>query len=226
MRTMPAKAKSVTSVPRETGDRARGRVTVLLAAAKTFARLGYDGARIDDIATELGSTKGRVYHYYESKGQILDDLLRYGADVFIKTIEPIATDKAESPAQRIQRMAYEHVLLLVQPERGVQAVSLVTHHIVVERGSSGPKRSRHFRHIADQRDRYQSCWRAVIDQGRRDGVFKVDDLDLTVKAVLGVLNWVSVWYRPTPSDTLLGRQAIARGLASYVLNGLGSRSAY
>ena len=37
---------------------------VLDAAAAVLARRGYDGTSIDDIADELGTTKGGVYHYY------------------------------------------------------------------------------------------------------------------------------------------------------------------
>jgi AcrR family transcriptional regulator len=217
---MSSRPRAISTLIENADIPATGRVAVLLAAAKTFARLGYDGARIDDIAAELGSTKGRVYHYYASKSQILDDLLTYGADKFIGAVEPIAKAKGITPTQRIERMAIEHVLLLVQPERGVQAVALVTHHIVVERGTAAPQGSRRFRHIADKRDRYQSLWRAVIEQGRRDGSFHAPDIGLTVKAVLGVLNWVAIWYRPAASDTHASRLAIAEGLARYVLLGL------
>src|SRR5690625_7272262 len=44
---------------------------VLDAAAKVFARQGYDESSIDDIADELGATKGRVYHYFRTKADLL-----------------------------------------------------------------------------------------------------------------------------------------------------------
>ncbi|MCL6627892.1 MAG: TetR/AcrR family transcriptional regulator, partial [Alicyclobacillus shizuokensis] len=40
---------------------------ILAAAAEVFARNGYVGTRIDDIASAAGISKGLIYHYFGGK---------------------------------------------------------------------------------------------------------------------------------------------------------------
>jgi AcrR family transcriptional regulator len=44
---------------------------ILEAAKKVFARLGFERARVDDIAEESGLSKGTLYWYFESKDAII-----------------------------------------------------------------------------------------------------------------------------------------------------------
>ena len=47
------------------------RQDVLLAAARTFNRLGFHIATLDDVAAELGVTKPAIYYYATSKDELL-----------------------------------------------------------------------------------------------------------------------------------------------------------
>ncbi len=51
---------------------------ILQAALKVFAGKGFNGATINMIAKEAGIAKGLMYSYYESKEQLLGELLRFG----------------------------------------------------------------------------------------------------------------------------------------------------
>jgi AcrR family transcriptional regulator len=55
--------------------RARTRAALLDAAARVYARRGFDGATIDEIAEEAGFTKGAVYDHFGSKENLLFALL-------------------------------------------------------------------------------------------------------------------------------------------------------
>jgi AcrR family transcriptional regulator len=55
--------------------RARTRAALLKAAARVYARRGFDGATIDEIAEEAGFTKGAVYDHFGSKENLLFALL-------------------------------------------------------------------------------------------------------------------------------------------------------
>jgi AcrR family transcriptional regulator len=48
---------------------------ILQAALKVFARLGLDQARMDDIVTEAGLSKGALYWYFKSKDEIIIAIL-------------------------------------------------------------------------------------------------------------------------------------------------------
>ena len=47
---------------------------ILEAAEQIFAEVGFDGARVDDIASKAGVNKALIYYYFESKDAILDSL--------------------------------------------------------------------------------------------------------------------------------------------------------
>lgn len=51
---------------------------ILQAALKIFASKGFNGATINMIAKEAGIAKGLMYSYYESKEQLLGELLKFG----------------------------------------------------------------------------------------------------------------------------------------------------
>ena len=77
------------------------RRVILDAAVKVFAREGFHGCRVADIADEAGVAYGLVYHYFRSKDEILDTLFleRWGL-----MLEEIARVDAE-PAPVREKLA-------------------------------------------------------------------------------------------------------------------------
>jgi AcrR family transcriptional regulator len=49
---------------------------ILDAAVRTFAAKGYHGSRVGDIAEEAGVAYGLVYHYFDSKEDVLETIFR------------------------------------------------------------------------------------------------------------------------------------------------------
>lgn len=47
---------------------------ILSVAERIFSEVGFDGARVDDIAKEAGVNKSLIYYYFKSKDEILDTL--------------------------------------------------------------------------------------------------------------------------------------------------------
>jgi TetR/AcrR family transcriptional regulator, fatty acid metabolism regulator protein len=56
------------------GRAAEKRRQILDAAIRVFARQGFHSARVSDIAEEAGVAYGLVYHYFDSKDQMLNEL--------------------------------------------------------------------------------------------------------------------------------------------------------
>ena len=55
-------------------DSINSKQRILGAAEQIFAEVGFDGARVDDIASKAGVNKALIYYYFESKDAILDEL--------------------------------------------------------------------------------------------------------------------------------------------------------
>jgi AcrR family transcriptional regulator len=72
------------------------RRVILDAAVRVFARQGFHTCRVSDIADEAGVAYGLVYHYFESKDQVLDTLFLERWDVLLDAIRE--TDALDIPA--------------------------------------------------------------------------------------------------------------------------------
>jgi TetR/AcrR family fatty acid metabolism transcriptional regulator len=62
------------------------RRVILDAAVRVFARQGFHTCRVSDIADEAGVAYGLVYHYFNSKDEILDTLFLERWNILIATI--------------------------------------------------------------------------------------------------------------------------------------------
>jgi AcrR family transcriptional regulator len=56
------------------GYKEEAKRTILETAAGVFATKGYNDAKMDDVAKELGVSKGAVYQYFGSKDQLFQEL--------------------------------------------------------------------------------------------------------------------------------------------------------
>jgi len=52
------------------------REKILKTATKIFARKGFDGARVDEIAQKAGVNKALIYYYFKSKEEILEEIMK------------------------------------------------------------------------------------------------------------------------------------------------------
>ena len=65
---------------------------ILDAAIRVFARRGFHACRVSDVADEAGVAYGLVYHYFDSKEEILNTLFRERWQIMLDAI--VAIDKA------------------------------------------------------------------------------------------------------------------------------------
>ncbi len=85
-------------------DERRGEI--LTAALAVFAELGYRQATLNDVADRVGVTKGCLYHYFESKEQLLVALLRERVASAVRAEEELVTT-AGGPGDQLLRSLLE-----------------------------------------------------------------------------------------------------------------------
>ena len=85
-------------------DAAVRRRQILDAAVRVFARQGFHGCRVSDIADEAGVAYGLVYHYFSSKEEILDTLFLERWDVMLEAISEVDAS-SRSPREKLQAIA-------------------------------------------------------------------------------------------------------------------------
>jgi AcrR family transcriptional regulator len=91
---------------RVSGQQARTLATrrrLLAAAEKTFARDGFEAARLEDIAGLAGYTRGAFYAHFRSKEDIFFVLLEDWVGERIREVQAVLA-KQESPAKRLRAL--------------------------------------------------------------------------------------------------------------------------
>lgn len=193
-----------------------GRNAVLTAAAEAFTTRGYAATSIDDIADRLGATKGRVYHYFRTKGEIFVGIHRRALELAIEAISPYTNGPA-SPCERLWAMAEAHAELMMNE---TSFMRLAVQHAEMSLASEGRTRQEDIDGVFALRADYEARFEDVITQGIEAGEFTGNDAGLMAKAVLGSLNWMSVWYNPRADGDLARKQEIAEAMANFVVGGL------
>jgi TetR/AcrR family fatty acid metabolism transcriptional regulator len=93
---------AVTARAQAAADRRR---QILDAAVRVFARQGFHGCRVSDIADEAGVAYGLVYHYFRSKEEVLDTLFLERWDVLVATIDEVAAREDMAPRDQLHVIA-------------------------------------------------------------------------------------------------------------------------
>jgi len=77
---------------------------ILDAAVRVFARQGFHSTRVSDIADEADVAYGLVYHYFQSKDKVLDELFTERWSLLLEAIEQ-ADGSEREPREKLAAVA-------------------------------------------------------------------------------------------------------------------------
>lgn len=192
------------------------KLRILDAAATAFATHGVDQTSIDDIARALGATKGKIYHHFGSKGELVCAIRKHSVQLTLDRVSPYF-EADTPPPKKFHAMAEAHVVAMIS--------ELAYHRVVVEemRGSgtgsiTGSERQLRLEITALQSE-YEDMFRSVLAAGIASGAFRDQDLSVTVRSFLMMLHAPIYWYQPRgPQNS----QTIATQLADMALGAVAS----
>ena len=87
------------------------------AISKLFARNGYHGTSIRDIATELGINKSTLYHYIGSKEEALFKMIYSGMEYAVDTLGKIAAMDLPAEQRLVEILRFYIRSFCSDPER-------------------------------------------------------------------------------------------------------------
>ena len=112
------------------------RDAILDLAAHCFAQRSYHAASMNDIAEAGGTSKARLYHYYESKEAILFDLLdRYTQ----RLLSIVGETEAAAQRQQLDERATLHELIrrfLAEYQTSATRHAALLHDVPLDRKST------------------------------------------------------------------------------------------
>lgn len=178
---------------------------VVLVAGKLFAEQGFNGTSLKDIADEVGVLKGSLYHYIDSKEDLLYEVIKTGNQGLGENMR-ICDHFASSPAEQLVAFCYGHILLNAVHDRIDRGIVFIQD----AKYLATDKRQQIF---AD-RDVYQGYLRSIISRGIAANIFDQDiDQRMCSFATLGVLTSYIRWYKPEGTVT---PHSLARESAAFV----------
>jgi AcrR family transcriptional regulator len=180
---------------------------LLAAATRLFADQGYDRTSVQEIVEAAGVTKGALYHYFGSKDDLLHEI--YGRLLRLQQERLDAVADREAPvATRLRDAAADVVVTTIDNLDDARIFFRSMHQL------SDDKQKQ----VRAERRRYHERFRALIEEGQRDGVFSDETpADLVVDYHFGSVHHLSSWYRP---EGPLSPQQVGEHLAGLLLRAL------
>lgn len=196
---------------------------LLDAAASAFTTHGFNAASIDLIAHQANVTKGSVYYYYRSKGELFFAVHKRAMSVNLQAQIPIYEDGSLEPSLKLFRMVRQHALLMMEhlnyQKVVVQGIERHRH------ASTTPQEREAFEEALVMRRAYEDMFHQVIRSGVAAGKYVDANTSFATKAILGALNWITVWYEPRETSTPDFRAQLAEQMANQALFGIAIRPA-
>jgi AcrR family transcriptional regulator len=136
---------------------------ILDAAVVVFARQGYGGCRVSDIADEAGVAYGLVYHYFRSKDAVLDTLFLERWNVLVDVIRDV--ERREMPVPEKLHAIAAFIIDSYRYDPDLMKVIIVE----VTRAANTFGRT----HLAKIREAYEAI-ADIVEEGQRRGELRAD----------------------------------------------------
>lgn len=209
--TSASSGRPKTRTTGEGGSRRRGKGSPALAserrehlvklAADLFAEKGFQATTVRNIAEEAGILSGSLYHHFDSKESIVDEILAGFFNEIMSAYQGVI-DEGRDPRETIAglvRIAFG----TLEPHRA--AITVMQNDWNYLKGMD------RFSYLTKSEHEVEKMWVDTIKAGQARGLFR-DDVDpkLTYRMIRDTV-WVAVrWFKP-------GGRLNAQGLADHYL---------
>ncbi|HTW59337.1 MAG TPA: TetR/AcrR family transcriptional regulator [Terriglobales bacterium] len=163
------------------------RQEILRTAARLFQQRGYDATSMNDVAAALKLSKGGLYHHFQSKDEILFEIMNHAMDITQERVLAPVRNIAD-PESRLRTLIRLHIEVVLSPRDREITVMLHENHplppALRKRINTRKKEYVHFvENLIAEVQRVRQAKGAVT---ARAAAF----------ALLGMVNWIYQWYKP------------------------------
>ena len=181
------------------------RAQILKAAAQVFARRGYTAATMNEVAAASGVSKATLYHYFNDKHALLEDIVRSHVARLERLVEPVADDLVVVAADDLRDL----IRRFMQAYADAQS----EHRVLTEDVKFLDERARAA--VLEGQRHVVAAFARGIAACRHD---LAADLHKPVAMLLfGMINWTFTWLRPQGS---LSHEALGEMVADLFFGGL------
>ena len=160
------------------------RASILKEAASQFYAKGYDGTRIDEIASSLGVTKPFIYYHFKNKTEILDEICVRATAISGETLEAeIAAH--DQVIDQLRSAVRQLVLEVIANQVGIAICFREEKYISPEARVK----------LEANRRQFDGLLNDLLARADSDGIISVDDAQIAAQVLTGAITWSFVWYR-------------------------------
>lgn len=160
---------------------------LLQIAAVLFAEKGFKNTTVRDIADAAGILSGSLYHHFDSKESMVDELLaRFQDELFGRYEEVLASDlDARGKIEAAVRLSFEAI-----DNRGPEVA-------IFQNDATYLGSFDRFGYLAERNQQSRQIWMTLLTEGVSSGALRKDlDIQLVYRFIRDTV-WVAVrWYRP------------------------------
>jgi AcrR family transcriptional regulator len=185
---------------------------ILLAALECFLEKGYQGTSVRDIANRTELSVPGLYHHFESKMAMLEELMNETMDDLISDVRDAFELARPDPVTRFEAVVESHVRFHCERQEESFLGNSELRSLPVD------SRAR----LIEKRREVQRHFEIVVEDGMEAEVFRVKWPHETARALASMCVAVASWYHPdgelSPNDVVaiyrdLGLQLVGfRGL--------------
>lgn len=173
--------------PGQTNGATGRRRELLSIAAELFADKGFKNTTVRDIADAAGILSGSLYHHFDSKESMVDEILSsFQAELFAAYDDVLRSeDDARTKIERAVRLSFE-------------AIDRHRHEVAIFQNEADfLGQQERFAYLAERNAQSRDVWITLLEDGLRSGALRADlDVELTYRFIRDTV-WVAVrWYRP------------------------------
>ncbi|MEW2400660.1 TetR/AcrR family transcriptional regulator [Streptomyces sp. NPDC046862] len=192
-------------------DAARTKAEILDVATREFARAGYAGARVDEIAARTRTTKRMIYYYFGGKEQLFTAVLERAYSVIRQAEQELDVEHLDPVAaiRRLAELTFDHheahpdFIRLVSIENIHEAEHIAASEELGKIGSPALE-----------------VIRRILESGRTSGLFTADVDAVDLHAMISAFCFFRVSNRHT-FGALFGRDLVAAGQREHYRTMLG-----
>src|SRR5947209_16453108 len=157
---------------------------VLEHAAHIFCEKGYEGASMRDLSRAAGMSLAGLYHYFESKEELLYRIQKHAFRTIIERLQQ-RLQGASDPEERIRIFIENHLEYFLANK---EAMKVLTHEDETLKNGRGSEIR------AIKREYYKICLSLLEDLRRAKGLQFSGRL--AVLGLFGMINWIYTWHNP------------------------------
>ncbi len=188
----------------------RSRMRILDAAARLLSCRGYAATTLTDIAAAAEMQAGSLYYHFDSKDEIVTEVLRVGIDHACEAIDA-ALEALGPDANGSERLAEAFVAYVncIVAESNFTVANIRCF-------NESPPQTR--QSLAVPLRDFTNLWVGLLAEGQSDGSLREDtNAKVLARLMISGLNSLASWYRPGGELRL---DDLARQFADMVLDGL------